>query len=88
MKSSETSQPTMDTLRHAFARCCKILGLDQETCLNLILLLQSRTELATMVCMMYQAEEEGEKWGTTEVVLAAEKIKDYFQKHPELIQKT
>ncbi len=32
----------MAALRSAFARCCKLLGLDQDTCVALLLLLKSR----------------------------------------------
>ena len=75
-KMSETLQPTMTMLRSAFARCCKVLGLDQKTCLELTLLLSSKAELAVMLMMMLEAEERGEKWGRTEVCLTAGRIKE------------
>lgn len=74
MKSSETLHPTMNTLRHALNRCCHILGLDQDTCLALTLLMQSEEELETMLWAMEKQEEMGLNWGTTEVVLMADKI--------------
>ena len=70
----------MAMLRSAFARCCKVLGLDQKTCLELTLLLNSKAELAVMLMMLLEAEEKGEKWGTTEVCLAAERIREEAEK--------
>ncbi len=75
-KSSGTTELSVAMLRSAFARCCKVLGLDQKTCLELTLLLNSRAELAVMLMLMLEAEDRGEKWGTTEVCLAAERIKE------------
>ena len=66
----------MAMLRSAFARCCKVLGLDQKTCLAFTLMLNSKAELAVMLMLMLEAEERGEKWGTTEVCLAAERIEE------------
>jgi len=77
MKSSETSVPTIATLRHAFARCCKILGLPKDTYLNLTLLLQSREELRAILCWMMEEEDKGHHPDTTEVVQMAETIKEY-----------
>lgn len=79
-KSSEISQPTLATLRSAFARSCKVLGLRQETCVGLTLLLNSRSELAAMLLTMLEAEDKGGKMGTTEVVLAAEEIHEKYLK--------
>lgn len=56
-KLSETSLPTMDILRHAYARCCKVLGLDQETSLALTLMLNSREALMTMLWAMREIED-------------------------------
>lgn len=70
----EITPVTMDTLRHAFARCCRILGLDQDSCLALILLLNSKRQLLLMLAWMLQEEEAGRKPDTTEVVLMANRI--------------
>jgi hypothetical protein len=75
-KSSETSHPSITTLRQAFAGCCKILGLDQETCVALILMLPSEEELGTIIRWMWKHEKEHPS--TTEVVQIAENIKDYY----------
>lgn len=76
MKSSQTSQSSITILRKAFAQGCKLLGLSQETCLNLTLLLQSEEELETMLWAMLKAEDEGIKLSRTQVVLIAEQIKE------------
>lgn len=78
MKSSETSQSRLTIMRKAFAIGCKNLGISQETCLNLTLLLQSLEEIETMVWALEQAEEAGVKWTRTEVVLLAERIKEKY----------
>lgn len=75
MKSSQTSQSRITLMRHAFAIGCRNLGLSQETCLALTLLLQSEKEIETMVWAMLQAEDRGIKLTRTQVVLLAEKIK-------------
>ena len=36
MESPQTSQPSITTLRKAFARCCKNMGLSQSCCLPLL----------------------------------------------------
>lgn len=77
MNSKETS-PSLDLLRSAFYRCCHILGVSQETCLNLTLLLQSKEELETMLWAMAEQEKQGLEWGTTEVVLMAAKIHEKY----------
>ena len=71
-----TSEPRITVMRKAFALGCKNLGLSQETCLNLTLLLSSLEEIETMVWALCQAEERGIKWTRTEVVLIAEQIKE------------
>ena len=76
MKSSQTSQPRITLMRQAFAIGCKNLGLSQETCLALTLLLQSEKEIETMVWALAKAEEEGIKLSKTQVMLLAEKIKE------------
>ena len=63
-------------MRLAFATGCKNLGLSQETCLNLTLLLNSEEEIETMVWALVQAEDAGIKWTRTQVVRIAEKIKE------------
>ena len=63
-------------MRQAFATSCKLLGLSQETCLNLTLLLQSLEEIETMVWVMMEAEDRGIKLTRTQVVLIAEQIKE------------
>lgn len=79
-KSIDTLHPTMSTLRRAFARCCKIWGLDQKTCLALTLLLNSRECMMTILWYFEWAEEEGIKLNTTTVVRAAELIRDEYDK--------
>lgn len=76
MKSSQTSQSHINLMRQAFASGCKILGLSQEACLNLTLLLLSEQELETLLWAMMKAEEEGIMLNQTQVVLIAEKIKE------------
>ena len=63
-------------MRKAFALGCKNLGLSQETCLNLTLLLSSLEEIETMVWALCQAEDRGIKLTRTQVVLIAEQIKE------------
>ncbi len=86
MKSQENSQVTIETLRHLFNIGCKNLELPQKSCLALTLLLQSKEELGTMVKWMLKQEQQNYKPTLTEVVLIAEKIKDYYLEHPELIE--
>ena len=83
MKSSETIPVTIGILRELFYIGCKNFGLSQEQCLALTLLLQSREELGTMVRWMLKKEKNNEIPTITEVVLIAEKIKDYYLSHPE-----
>ena len=78
--SQEKSQVTMDTLRKAFARCCKILGLDQKTCLALTLLLYSKESMMTMLWYLDWAEQEGIKPSTTMVVKAAQLIREEYDR--------
>ncbi len=75
MKSSQTSQSRITLMRQAFAIGCRNLGLSQETCLALTLLLQSEKEIETMVWAMLQAEDREIKLTRTQVVLLADKIK-------------
>ena len=70
------SQSRITKMRQAFATGCKLLGLSQETCLNLTLLLSSEAEIETMVWALCQAEDRGIKLTRTEVVLIAEQIKE------------
>ena len=49
----------METLRSALARCCKILGFDQQTCLALTLMLDSKEALMTMLWAMKEIEDRG-----------------------------
>ena len=63
-------------MRKAFATGCKNLGLSQQTCLNLTLLLSSLEEIETMVWALCQAEDRGIKLTLTQVVLIAEQIKE------------
>ena len=81
MKSSETSPVTIEILRQLFNIGCKNLGLPQSSCLALTLLLQSKEELGTMVRWMLKQENNEYKPTLTEVVLIAEKIKEYYQNH-------
>ena len=48
-KSSEASPVTIEVLRELFAIGCRNLGIPQDQCLALVLLLQSREELGSMV---------------------------------------
>jgi len=79
-KYLEISGVTMNTLRSGLSRCCKILGLSQNSCLGLTLLLNSRWQLALMLAWMLQEEDAGRKPDTTEVVLMAEKIRQAWEK--------
>ena len=83
MKSSQTSQSRITLMRKAFAIGCKNLGLSQETCLALTLLLQSEEEIETMVWALAKAEDEGIKLTRTQVVLLAEKIKELSSHNPK-----
>lgn len=76
MKSSKGSKNRITPMRLAFATGCKNLGLSQETCLNLTLLLQSEEEIETMVWAMLKAEDEGIVLTKTQIVLLAEEIKE------------
>lgn len=69
---------SLDLLRTAFYRCCHVLGVSQETCLSLTLLMQSKEELETMLWAMAEQEKRGLEWGTTEVVLTADKIHEKY----------
>lgn len=77
-KSSETSQVTIEVLRELFNIGCRNLGIPQNRCLALTLLLQSREELGSMVKWLLKQEKLGNKPTLTEVVLIAEKIKEYY----------
>ena len=77
MKSNKNSQSRITLMRQAFAIGCKNLGLSQETCLALTLLLQSEKEIETMVWALAKAEDEGIKLSRTQVVLLAESIKEH-----------
>ena len=63
-------------MRLAFATGCKLLGLSQQTCLNLTLLLSSLEEIETMVWVLCEAEDKGIKLTRTQVVRIAEQIKE------------
>ena len=76
MKSSQISQSRITLMRQAFATGCKNLGLSQETCLTLTLLLQSEKEIETMVWALAKAEEERIKLSRTQVMMLAEKIRE------------
>lgn len=76
----ETSQVTIDTLRSAFARGCKVFGLDLSTCQALALMLNSRWALTLMLAWMLQEEDKGNHPTTTEVVEAAVKIRKVDEK--------
>lgn len=77
-KSSEPQEVDIDTLRHLFNIGCRNFEVTQKTCLALTLMLQSREELGTMVRWMVKQEQLGNKPTRTEVVLIAEKIKNYY----------
>ncbi len=82
-KSQETLPVTIEVLRHLFNIGCKNLRLPQDRYLALTLLLQSREELGTMVKWMVKQEEKRYRPTLTEVVLMAEKIKEYYLTNPE-----
>ena len=73
-----TSEPRITLMRKAFATGCKNLGLSQETCLNLTLLLSSLEEIETMVWALCQAEDRGMRLTRTQVVRMAEYIKEIY----------
>ncbi len=68
--------PSIEILRKGLAAGCSALGIRQDTCLALTLLLDSRWALVLMLSFMVQEEEKGRRPDTTEIVLMAEKIKD------------
>jgi len=78
---SEKKTVSIDVLRHLFYIGCRNFGVSQESCLALTLLLQSKEELGTMVRWMVKCEEKKEFPTSTDVILIAEKIKDYYMKH-------
>ena len=65
-------------MREVFALGCKNLGLSQETCLNLTLLLSSLEEIETMVWALREAEDRGMRLTRTQVVRMAEYIKEVY----------
>ena len=65
-------------MREVFALGCKDLGLSQQTCLNLTLLLSSLEEIETMVWSMREAEDRGIRLTRTQVVRMAEYIKEIY----------
>ena len=65
-------------MRKVFALGCKNLGLSQETCLNLTLLLSSLEEIETMVWTMREAEDRGIKLTRTQLIGIAEYIKEVY----------
>ena len=73
-----TSEPRITLMRKAFATGCKNLGLSQETCLNLTLLLSSLEEIETMVWALREAEDRGMRLTRTQVVRMAEYIKEVY----------
>ena len=89
MAISETKEQnediTIDTLRHLFYIGCKNADVSQDTCLALTLMLKSKEELGTMVRWMIKQEDKGYMPSQTEVVLTAERIKEYYLTHPEEI---
>ena len=87
MAISDNTTVTLGILRHLFNIGCRNYGVSQESCLALTLLLQSKEELGTMVRWMLKQENLGNKPSTTEVVLIAENIKNYYLEHPEEIKK-
>lgn len=77
----QSQEITIDLLRHLFAIGCKNFDVPQNSCLAITLLLQSREEMGTMVRWMLMQEDKGYKPSLTEVVLIAEKIKEYYLDH-------
>ena len=73
-----TSQSRITIMREVFALGCKNLGVSQETCLNLTLLLSSLEEIETMVWAMREAEDRGMRLTRTQVVRMAEYIKEIY----------
>ncbi len=78
MKSSPTSQSRIAIMREVFALGCKNLGLSQQLCLNLTLMLQSLEEIETMVWALREAEDRGMRLSRTQVVRMAEYIKEVY----------
>ena len=76
MESKSKSRITI--MREVFALGCKDLGLSQQTCLNLTLLLSSLEEIETMVWSMREAEDRGIRLTRTQVVRMAEYIKEIY----------
>ena len=72
----EDINPSITDLRSVFAQSCHILGIRQDSCIALTLLLEARWSMAAMVIYLLQQEMAGNKPDTTEVVLMAEKIRD------------
>ena len=68
-----TSEPRITIMREVFALGCKNLGLSQQTCLNLTLLLSSLEEIETMVWALREAEDRGIR-----LIRIAEYIKEIY----------
>lgn len=73
-----TSQSRITIMREVFALGCKNLGLSQQLCLNLTLMLQSLEEIETMVWALREAEDRGMRLTRTQVVRMAEYIKEVY----------
>lgn len=76
----EDINPSITDLRSVFAQSCHILGIRQDSCIALTLLLEARWSMAAMVIYLLQQEMAGNKPDTTEVVLMAEKIRDAYDR--------
>lgn len=79
-----SANPPIEGLREVFTMYCSFFGLSQQTCLALILMLDSRWALLLMTTYFYQAKERGDKLDTTDVVLMAEKVRKAQDKRKAL----
>lgn len=84
-KSSEIMQKDMRTLQTGFALYCRLLGIRQDTCVALALLLNAKWPL--VATMKFMAEKDAERVQdtmvpediTTMVVLKAQEYRDQWE---------
>ena len=82
-KLSETLDISIETLRDLLLTGCKDLGLKENTCVALTLLLSSKLSLQAMVVCLLEEEDNGRKPTKEEIIEMALKIKDYEAKLKE-----
>lgn len=78
--SLETSDINIETLRDLLITGCKDLGLRENTCVALTLLLSSKLSLQAMVVWLLEEEDNGIRPTKEEVIEMALKIKEYEKK--------